>query len=652
MGVASASAALDAAVRILRNVGVGFTSLRGSPREARFCAVTPSPFVTCSPRCLSRTQLWLAYAMKGLESFGYFSLSSILTARDAVPPHTQAPRVTPRSHTLAPPQLFLTEEFGMTDVSAGAAYGLYGTLSTLYGLLLGSAVDALGVRRTLAASFLVSALAKVVIATTRSKAAVLAMLYGPLPAAGALGIPVMTIAIRRCTHTGNRGFAFGMFYTLMNVAALVSGVFVDAFRLGFKHGFNVPSRGPHSALNSGQRLLVLLGAATSLVGAGVALRMREGVRVGDEPPAEGPPARFSGEVELGMDEMRRAASEAEAGAPPELMTYRQLLREPRLWKYMAMCVLMVNLKSIFRHVDATLPKFLIRAFGCNAPVGSIYSINPAIIIFLVPMVSAGTTRVRPFDMIRHGGWLSALSPLWLTLKQSYGGAVAFVVMLSLGEAAWSPRWYDYTMSVAPEGREGAFTALAAAPLFLATLPTGLMSGELLNRFCPASAEAACSPGGKPDPGAFCHGRPMWGIIAGVTLASPVMIAICAPWLRPSEDARGAESAPAEANVSDAASEAGSSVFGGAGPDAHSRRGGRLEALADALTGGFGGLRDGLRRAVSRSVSAARPTSTLDEGLLAGDEDADEWEAPDGGGLHSPLLLRPRVYADDAAREQN
>ena len=44
--------------------------------------------------------------------------------------------------------------------------------------------------------------------------------------------------------------------------------------------------------------------------------------------------------------------------------------------------------------------------------------------------------------------------------------------LSLGECFWSPRWYDYSMSLAPYGREGIFTALASAPLFAAKLPTG------------------------------------------------------------------------------------------------------------------------------------------------------------------------------------
>ena len=43
--------------------------------------------------------------------------------------------------------------------------------------------------------------------------------------------------------------------------------------------------------------------------------------------------------------------------------------------------------------------------------------------------------------------------------------------------------YDYSMAVAPNGREGLFTALASAPLFLAKLPTGALSGALLQKFC-------------------------------------------------------------------------------------------------------------------------------------------------------------------------
>jgi hypothetical protein len=615
----------------------------------------------------------------------------------------------------------------MSDVAAGAAYGLWGTLSTLYGFLLGPAIDSLGVRRALILSFTLSAASKLALALAHSRGAALFVLYGPLPAAGALGIPVMTIAVRRATHDANRGAAYGLFYSLMNVAALAAGaccvrvltwrdtrweavlmsdvcalcfanagLCVDAFRLGLRDGLRLPRRGPHSALNNGQRLLVLLGAATSVAGAAIAATMRD-VRVPstppppclDEeedddsvfdddaalwpvppmaplpplPPAAPLPRTHSGGSGGGGGSVRPMRVSAAPPPPPlpraspasSLAAARALLRDRRFWQYSAMCVLMVNLKGIFRHVDATLPKYLIRAFGCGAPIGTIYSINPFMIIFLVPLVAAATTTCEHFAMITRGAWVSALAPLWLAAAQRYWAAVAFVVTLSVGEAVWSPRWYDLTMAMAPEGKEGIFTALSSAPLFVAQLPTGMLSGALLSRFCPAAAEAACEPGGAPPPPpggasappATCDGKAMWGIITIVTLASPLLITAFAPWIRPAPPAAAGANGEGEGAL-------GSPASGGSGSVGGRRR---VDALADALTGGFGGIRASLSAAVASSRASLRASGlaggaaasgTGGDGVADDDEDsrlsdagsdaADDFRAPDGG-LHTPLLLR-------------
>lgn len=42
-----------------------------------------------------------------------------------------------------------------------------------------------------------------------------------------------------------------------------------------------------------------------------------------------------------------------------------------------------------------------------------YSINPFMIIFLVPIVGALTTHANHFDMIHLGGYVSALAPFWM-----------------------------------------------------------------------------------------------------------------------------------------------------------------------------------------------------------------------------------------------
>lgn len=84
-------------------------------------------------------------------------------------------------------------------------------------------------------------------------------------------------------------------------------------------------------------------------------------------------------------------------------------------------------------------------------------------------------------------------------------------MLSIGEAIWSPRLYDYTMSVAKEGREGTYGALSSAPLFLAKLPVGFMSGYLLKEYCPEEGER--------------RSKMMWFIIGASTVSSPILMSI-------------------------------------------------------------------------------------------------------------------------------
>ena len=55
----------------------------------------------------------------------------------------------------------------------------------------------------------------------------------------ALGIPVLTTAIRRYTTDDNRAVAFGLFYAAMNVAALISGPTADLLRGAFGCGATV-----------------------------------------------------------------------------------------------------------------------------------------------------------------------------------------------------------------------------------------------------------------------------------------------------------------------------------------------------------------------------------------------------------------------------
>ena len=150
--------------------------------------------------------------------------------------------------------------------------------------------------------------------------------------------------------------------------------------------------------------------------------------------------------------------------------FGEIFQSSHFRRYLVVIIIMINVRQIFRHLDATWPKYMIREFGPDVPKGTIYAINPILIIVLVPIVSATTSHIDPLVMIHAGSYISAASVFWLVLApHSINASILFMIFLSVGESVWSPRLNDYTVSVSEEGREGTYMALSSAPLFLGTL---------------------------------------------------------------------------------------------------------------------------------------------------------------------------------------
>ena len=96
-------------------------------------------------------ELWLVYVLKALDSYGYFALSEVFT-------------------------MLLSDEFGASDTVAGAVYGGWGMAITLYGILTGTLIDAMGVRTSLVASYALQTASRLVLVGTRSTALAYAMI--------------------------------------------------------------------------------------------------------------------------------------------------------------------------------------------------------------------------------------------------------------------------------------------------------------------------------------------------------------------------------------------------------------------------------------------------------------------------------------------
>lgn len=365
-------------------------------------------------------ELYFVYAFKVLESYGYFSFSIILV-------------------------LYLSDEFGQSDVQAGWLYGLFGGMTTVYGLMVGFLIDNLGVRRSLILGSLLLLVARSMAMLTSSINVMAAVLLFFMPLGTALGIPVLTTAIRRYTTDDNRAVAFGLFYAAMNVAALLSGPAADLLRGGFGCGATV--LGVHL---SAYRLLVLTNVIATLAQLAIAVL---GVR----------------EIEVlgGTDGTGTVPFAPRRGSPWRIAL--EIGRTSRFWRFLLLVVLLVAVRLIFRHLDATFPKYLLRTHGPAVPYGLLcvtwsnpsavshrciicgcrfrYAINPAMIIVLVPLVSAYTRHVPPLTMIKYGSAVSAASPFCLAVSSSVAAAVAFVALLSVGEACWSPRLYERVATI-------------------------------------------------------------------------------------------------------------------------------------------------------------------------------------------------------------
>jgi sugar phosphate permease len=112
----------------------------------------------------------------------------------------------------------------------------------LWGLVTSYLNDTLGVRKSLLVGYSMLVVTLIVMSMTTSLALLLSCLFIFLPLSNSMGIPMLTIGIRRYTTPDNRGFAYGIFYSCMNIGAALSGPLVDFFNIGYKEGVTFGDR--------------------------------------------------------------------------------------------------------------------------------------------------------------------------------------------------------------------------------------------------------------------------------------------------------------------------------------------------------------------------------------------------------------------------
>ncbi len=440
--------------------------------------------------------------------------------------------------------LFLSKDIGLSDIAAGNYIGVWTTATVVATFLIGSLVDAVGVRRILYMGTLVTLIARFFLFSTTNYWLLTILSFAPMAVSLAMLGPVIAVAIKKFTTSESSVMGFGLYMTILHVMAAVAYWIFDKVRqgLGEEGVTNLPFFGETSTY----RMILLICFALSIPSFLFILFMRKGVELTDDEKVvihEDKKDKSAGFFSSLIDTTKDSATDA-------LKVFLKVVGQKAFWKFMLLIGILFGVKFVFFHFAYTFPKYGIRLYGKGAPIGTLFGVLHAILItVLIPFTTSITKKVKAYTMLTIGTFISAFSVFILTMPEvtftslvdtafgkliwqewlhadastapiilgSYIAVAVTVTVFTIGESIWAPRLMEYTMQVAPEGQEGSYMSLSMLPLFIARPLVGIMSGALLGKYCPGPV--------APDQIAASPHATIWFWIGITALISPVGLVV-------------------------------------------------------------------------------------------------------------------------------
>ncbi|MFA5141255.1 MAG: MFS transporter [Elusimicrobiota bacterium] len=473
-------------------------------------------------------ELWVIFGMKILAIVAYGLVNSTLV-------------------------LWLSKDLGYSDVRAGFVVATWSTFMTAFTVMVGSLVDAIGLRKAFLIGFGACILARGVMTFFLAPWMVMPLGLLPLALGEALMTPVMVAAVKQYATTDQRSISFSLFYAMMNVGFAISGWTFDRIRrtLGEYGHFVVPVLG---ADLSTYRTLILCGflfTIPNLILVYFCLRGNvevtdEGVKLKEEKPKY-----------PGVDFLTATYYAFRDALVSWGKIFGNLWTQPAFYRFLIFLTIVVGVRLIFYHFHYTYPKYGIRELGEGAPIGRLFGVlNPVLIVILAPVVGALTQKFSAYKTVIIGSFVAACSvffmampPAWfqgladgwlgdmiahkwldvdpaVAVNPLYVSIFIAVVLLSVGEAFYSPRLYEYPAAIAPKGQEASYMALSLLPYFIAKFFVGSISGFLLARYCPETGPR--------------NSQMIWLIVGLMALATPVGLLVLKPFIQVHEAGRKAD----------------------------------------------------------------------------------------------------------------
>ena len=134
----------------------------------------------------------------------------------------------------------------------------------------------------------------------------------------------------------------------------------------------------------------------------------------------------------------------------------------------------------------------------------------------VPIITALSYKRKVYNMMILGTFVMAAPTFLLAIGPSPWTLGAYILIMTLGESMWQPRFLQYAAEIAPEGRTGIYMGVAQFPWFLTKMIVPLYGGWFLQTYCPQEGEI--------------NTETMWFIYALIAMSSTVMLVLAKPWV--------------------------------------------------------------------------------------------------------------------------
>jgi proton-dependent oligopeptide transporter, POT family len=201
-------------------------------------------------------------------------------------------------------------------------------------------------------------------------------------------------------------------------------------------------------------------------------------------------------------------------------TARWLARHPLAdLKFFFFIFALIPVQTLFTYNWLVLPPYIERAY--EGWIGKYFEVlsnaNPLLIFILCPMVAAITQKAKVYNMMIFGTFVMAAPAFLLVIGPHPWTLVPFIVLMSVGEAMWQPRFLQYAAEIAPEGRTGEYMGVAQFPWFLTKMLVPMLySGWMMGKYCPAQGPK--------------NTELMWLIFGCIAMASTVLLVLAKGWI--------------------------------------------------------------------------------------------------------------------------